>query len=374
MEASIMSQSVKYVGLDVHKDTIAVAVAEGDSRSEVREHGEIANTPVALSKLLVKLGGPGIVLNICYEAGPCGYGIQRQAAAAGHSCVVVAPSLIPRRPGDRIKTDRRDALKLARLHRASELTPVWVPDSAHEAMRDLVRARLAAVRSLRHARQQLSGFLLRHGHHYHRPAWTQMHRRWLSGLHFAQEAHHIVLEDYIATVDASKERLDRLTFQIEQRLADWALAPVVQAMQALRGIALVAAATIVAELGDISRFSKAEQFMSYLGLVPSESSSGKHRRQGGITKAGNGAARRMLVEAAWSYRFPARISREQLLRQEQLAPPIRAIAWKAQERLCLQYRKLSRAGKPVNTVTTAIARQLAGFVWALAREVSTPTA
>jgi transposase len=201
-----------------------------------------------------------------------------------------------------------------------------------------------------------------------------MHRRWLSGLHFAQEAHHIVLEDYIATVDASKERRDRLTFQIEQRLADWALAPVVQAMQALRGIALVAAATIVAELGDISRFSKAEQFMSYLGLVPSESSSGKHRRQGGITKAGNGAARRMLVEAAWSYRFPARISREQLLRQEQLAPPIRAIAWKAQERLCLQYRKLSRAGKPVNTVTTAIARQLAGFVWALAREVSTPTA
>lgn len=201
-----------------------------------------------------------------------------------------------------------------------------------------------------------------------------MHRRWLSGLHFAQEAHLIVLEDYIATVDAAKERRDRLTLQIEQRLADWALAPVVQAMQALRGIALVAAATIVAELGDISRFSKAEQFMSYLGLVPSEASSGKRRQQGGITKAGNGAARRMLVEAAWSYRFPARISREQLLRQEQLAPPIRAIAWKAQERLCLQYRKLSRAGKPVNTVTTAIARQLAGFVWALAREVSTPTA
>lgn len=369
-----MNQLVKYVGLDVHKATIAVAVAEDGKRSEVREHGEIRNTPAALAKLLSKLGGREVELHICYEAGPCGYGIQRQVGTAGHSCVVVAPSLIPSRPGDRIKTDRRDAVKLARLHRAGELTPVWVPDSAHEAMRDLVRARMAAVRSLRHARQQLSGFLLRHGHHYHRPAWTQMHRRWLSGLRFDEDVHHIVLEDYIATVDAAKDRRDRLTVQIEKRLADWTLAPVVEALQALRGIALVAAATIVAELGDISRFSKAEQLMSYLGLVPSEHSSGKQRRQGGITKAGNGAARRMLIEAAWSYRFPARISREQLLRQEQLPAPIRAIAWKAQERLCLQYRKLSRAGKPVTTVTTAIARQLAGFVWAIAHEVSMPKA
>lgn len=369
-----MNQLVKYVGLDVHKATIAVTVAEGGKRSEVREHGEIRNTPAALAKLLSKLGGNEVELHICYEAGPCGYGIQRQVGTAGHSCVVVAPSLIPSRPGDRIKTDRRDAVKLARLHRAGELTPVWVPDSAHEAMRDLVRARMAAVRSLRHARQQLSGFLLRHGHHYHRPAWTQMHRRWLSGLRFAEDVHHIVLEDYIAAVDAAKDRRDRLTVQIEKRLADWTLAPVVEALQSLRGIALVAAATIVAELGDISRFSKAEQLMSYLGLVPSEDSSGKRRRQGGITKAGNGAARRMLVEAAWSYRFPARISREQLIRQEQLPAPIRTIAWKAQERLCLQYRKLSRAGKPVQTVTTAIARQLAGFVWAIAHEVSMPKA
>ena len=251
-----MSQLVMYVGLDVHKDTIAVAVAEDGKRAEVREHGEIANTPAALTKLLGKLGGPGVELHICYEAGPCGYGIQRQVTAAGHNCAVVAPSLIPRRPGDRIKTDRRDAVKLARLHRAGELTAVWVPDSAHEAMRDLVRARLAAVRSLRHARQQLSGFLLRHGHHYHRPAWTQMHRRWLSGLRFAEDAHHIVLEDCIATIDAAMDRRDRMTKQIENRLSDWTLAPVVEAMQALRGVALVAAATIVAELGDISRFSR----------------------------------------------------------------------------------------------------------------------
>jgi transposase len=200
-----------------------------------------------------------------------------------------------------------------------------------------------------------------------------MHRRWLSGLRFAEDAHHIVREDGIATIDAAKERRDRLTLQIEKRLADWALAPVVEALQALRGMALVAAMTIVAELGDISRFSQAEQFMSYVGLVPSEASSGKRRRQGSFTKAGNGSARRMLIEAAWSYRFPARVSREQLLRQERLPAPIRAIAWKAQERLCLQYRKLIRAGKPVTTVTAAIARQLAGFVWAIAREVGTPT-
>ncbi len=201
-----------------------------------------------------------------------------------------------------------------------------------------------------------------------------MHRRWLSGLRFAEDAHHIVLEDGIATIDAAKERRDRLALQIEKRVADWTLAPVVDALQALRGMALVAAATIVAELGDISRFSQAEQFMSYLGLVPSEASSGKRRRQGGITKAGNRAARRMLIEAAWSYHFPDRVSREQLLRQEQLPAPIRAIAWKAQERLCVQYRKLIRAGKPVTTVTTAIARQLAGLVWAIAREVGTPMA
>lgn len=185
-----MSQSVKYVGLDVHKDTIAVAVAENDQRSEVREHGEIANTPAALTKLLGKLSGPGVELHICYEAGPCGYGIQRQVTAAGYTCVVVAPSLIPRRPGDRIKTDRRDAVKLARLHRAGELTPVWVPDNAREAMRDLVRARLAAVRALRQARQQWSGFLLRQGQHYNRPAWTLMHRGRAPDGGVASWSHH----------------------------------------------------------------------------------------------------------------------------------------------------------------------------------------
>jgi transposase len=195
-----MNQPITYVGFDVHKDTIAVALAEAGKRGEVREHGQIANTPAAVRALVAKLARAGAELRFCYEAGPCGYGIQRQLTAAGHGCAVVAPSLIPRRPGERIKTDRRDAINLAKLHRAGELTPVWVPDQAHEAIRDLVRARLAAVRTLRQARQQLSGFLLRHGRHYHRPAWTLMHRRWLAGLKFEQAVHHIVLEDCIVRI------------------------------------------------------------------------------------------------------------------------------------------------------------------------------
>ena len=364
-----MEEGITFVGLDVHKETIAVAVAESGDRGEVREYGRIANRPEALKRLVVRLERSGAVLRFCYEAGPLGYGLQRRIAATGHECAVIAPSLIPRRPGDRIKTDRRDAVNLARLHRAGELTAVWVPDPAHEAMRDLARARLAAVRALRQARQQLSGFLLRHGFSYGRTAWTQMHRRWLAGLRLEHPAHHIVLEDLIATVEAATQRRDRLTGQIEALLEDWSLAPVVRALQSLRGIALVTAATLVAELGDITRFDSPRQLMAYLGLVPSERSSGLSRRQGGITKAGNGAARRMLIEAAWSYRFPARISREHLIRQERLAKPVRDIAWKAQLRLCRRYRRLARAGKPATVVTTAIARELAGFVWAIARHV-----
>jgi len=281
--------------------------------------------------------------------------------------------LIPRKPGERIKTDQRDATNLARLHRAGELTPVWVPDQAHEAMRDLVRARLAAVRTLRQAGQQLSGFLLRQGCHYHRPAWTVMHRRWLAGLKFEQPVHYIVMEDCIAAVEAATARRDRLEAQIAAALPDWSLAPVVGALQALRGVALVAAATLVAELGDMTRFDNPRQLMAYLGLVPSEHASGRTRRQGGITKAGNGAARRMLIEAAWSYRFSARISRELLSRQDSLPKPIRDIAWKAQERLCRRYRKLNRAGKPPTVITAAIARELSGFVWAIAKQAQHAT-
>jgi transposase len=369
-----LDKSITYVGLDVHKDTIAVALAEAGAHKDAREYGKIANTPAAVNTLAAKLSRAGNELRFCYEAGPCGYGIQRQLTLAGHECVVVAPSLIPRKPGDRIKTDRRDAINLAKLHRAGELTAVWIPDQAHEAIRDLVRTRLAAVRSLRQARQQLSGFLLRHGRHYNRPAWTLMHRRWLAGLTFEHAAHYVVLEDCIAAIEAATARRDRLEAHIETALADWSLAPVVKALQALRGLAMIAAATLVAELGDITRFANPRQFMAYLGLVPSEHSSGSTRRQGGITKAGNGAARRMLIEAAWCYRFPPRISRNLLLRQETLSKPTRDIAWKAQERLCRRYRKLTHAGKLKTVVTVAIARELSGFVWAIAKQTQATSA
>jgi transposase len=364
-----MADRITYVGLDVHKESIVVAVAFGGLRGEVREYGRIANTSTALDRLLRKLAGDGVSLRFCYEAGPCGYGIQRHVSTQGHECVVVAPSLIPRRAGDRVKTDRRDAASLAKLHRAGELKSVWIPDARHEAMRDLVRARLDAVHSLRRARQQLSGFLLRQGCHYGRPAWTKLHRRWLAGLKFEQPVHHIVLEDYIGAVEAAETRRDRLTAQIEAMLPDWTLAAVVAALQTMRGMALVNAATLIAELGDLTRFTNPRQLMAYLGLVPSEHSSGASVKRGGITKAGNGAARRLLIEAAWCYRFPARISRELLLRQENQPKPIRDIAWKGQVRLCARYRRLARTGKPANVVTTAIARELSGFVWAIARQV-----
>ena len=321
-----------------------------------------------MNALLKRLASERKTLRFCYEAGPCEYGIQRQIASAGHECAVVAPSLIPRKPGARIKTDRRGALNLAKLHRAGELTSVWVPDQAHEAVRDLVRARMAAVRTLRQARQQLSGFLLRHGRHYSRTAWTQLHRRWLASLKFDEAVHHIVLEDCIAAVEAAAARRDRLEAHIDAALPGWSLAPVVHALQSMRGMGVVTAATLVAELGDITRFANPRQLMAYVGLVPSEHSSGRSRRQGGITKAGNHTARRVLIEAAWSYRFPARISREQLLRQEQLPKPIRDIAWKAQERLCRRYRMLLRAGKEPKVVIAAIARELSGFVWAIAKQ------
>src|ERR1700746_1664781 len=369
----VMADRITYVGLDVHKDSIVVAVAVGGLRGEVREYGRIANAPTALDRLLAKLGGDGMSLRFCCEAGPCGYGIQRRLSTQGHECIVVAPSLIPRRAGDRVKTDRRDAASLAKLHRAGELTAGWVPDVGHEAMRDLVRARLDAVHSLRRARQQLSGFLLRHGCHYGRPAWTKLHRRWLAGLKFEQAIHHLVLEDYVQAVEAAEARRDRLTAQIEAMLPDWTLAPIVAALQTMRGTALVNAATLIAELGDLSRFANPRQLMAYLGLVPSEHSSGASVKRGGLTKAGNSAARRLLIEAAWTYRFPARVRRELVLPQEGQHKPVREIAWKAQLRLCARYRKLARTGKPANVVTAAIARELAGFIWAIARRVPSAT-
>ncbi len=291
-----------FIGLDVHKDTIAVAIAM-PGRDEPVYRGEIAHEPKALKKWLDRLNDEfgGAVLLFCYEAGPCGYGLCRQLLAAGHDCQVVAPSLIPKKPGERIKTDRRDALKLARLLRAGDLTAVWVPDTEQEAMRDLTRAGDDMKSQERKARQQLNAFVLRHGHHWPRgkTRWTQAHHNWLESIRFEQPWLQIVLQEYIDAAKAATQRVADLTDQLMRALPGWSLAPVVDSLAALRGIDKLAATVLLAELGDISRFDLPKQLMAYLGLVPSEhSSSGGRRRQGAITLAGNGHARRMLVESA----------------------------------------------------------------------------
>ncbi|MCP4044719.1 MAG: IS110 family transposase, partial [Gammaproteobacteria bacterium] len=326
-----MKDTITYIGLDVHKDSICVALCNDDAVE--RYFGQIANTPMAVRKLAGKLATKADRLCFCYEAGPCGYGIYRQLVELGHECMVVAPSLIPRKPGERVKTDRRDALMLTRLHKMGALTSVWVPDEAHEAMRDLVRARASAVHALRRARQHLSGFLLRHGRTYHgRKAWTLPHRRWLSELKFDHPAQQIVFQDYVHAVEDGEARRNALEQHIKALVPQWSLAPLVAALQSMRGVALIVAVTVVAEVGDLHRFDHPRQLMGYLGLVPCEYSSGPKRRLGAITKAGNTAARRVLIEGAWSYRSPARITRERLRRMEGLPKQIRDIAWKAEVR------------------------------------------
>ena len=358
------------IGLDVHKETIAVAVAlPGRGGPEYR--GEIANQPKVLQKWLDRLHQEfgGALLLFCYEAGPCGYGLYRWLTEAGHDCHVVAPSLIPKKAGERIKTDRRDALKLARLLRSGELTTVWVPDTDQEAMRDLTRARDDMKSQERKARQQLNAFVLRHAHHWPRgkTRWTAAHYNWLESICFEQPWLQIVLQEYIDAVKAATQRVADLTDQLLRALPSWSLAPVVDALVALRGIDKLAAMVLLAELGDISRFDSPRLLMAYLGLVPSEHSSGGRRRQGAITLTGNGHARRMLVESAWSYRFPARQTMHLKRKAKAASPEARAIAWRAQKRLCGRYRQLTQAGKNTKLVCVAIARELVGFIWDIVR-------
>ena len=358
------------VGLDTHKAKIAVAVAEPGRSGDVRFQGEVANQPEAVRRLIERLADKHGKLRVCYEAGPCGYGLHRQITALGHDCTVVAPSLVPVRAGNRVKTNRRDAVTLARLHRAGELTAVWIPDPTHEAMRDLVRARTAAMEAVRRARQQLQGFLLRHDRVFTgRTTWSPAHRRWLAGLRFEHPAQQVVLQEQLDAVAEAERRRDRLDAQIRELAPTWSLAPVVAALQAMRGIAFLSAVVLAAEVGDFRRFANPRQLMAWLGLVPSEHSSGPRVERGGITKAGNGRARRVLVEGAWSYRFPARVTGPIQARLEGVPDAVRTIAWKAQLRLCARYRRLVAAGKNANLVTAAIAREMAAFAWAIACQV-----
>jgi len=365
-----MNDFITSVGLDVHKDSIEIALADHGGSKEVRRYGEIGGDLTSLDKAVRKLQSKGSKLRFVYEAGPCGYDIYRHLTKQGHSCTVVAPSMVPKMSGNRIKTDRRDALSLARLDRSGDLTPVYVPREEDEAMRDLCRAREDAINAQRTARQRLCAMLLRLGLRYSgKTAWTPVHFLWLSTLKMPHPAQQIAFQEYIHAVKESTERVARLTEQIQKLMPEWRLAPVVKALQAMRGVAPMIATITMSEIGDLGRFENPRQLMAYLGLVPSENSSGKKEKRGGITKTGNSHVRRALVEAAQTYHHPARVSRLLLVRQEGVPDHICKIAWKAQVRLCGRFRRLIARGKTWNKVVTAIARELSAFMWAIAKEV-----
>lgn len=358
-----------FVGIDVAKARNAIAVADGERGGEVRFLGEVDSSAEAMRRAVQRLAAKHERVHFCYEAGPTGYGLYRLITSLGYPCMVVAPSLIPTKVGDRVKTNRRDAVGLAKLLRAGELTPVWVPDQAHEAMRDLIRARAAAVETQRVHRQQVGAFMLKHGRIYPRKkVWSMRYLRWLQEQRFEHPAQQIALQELVEAVRIAKERVARIEAAIEEFLPSWSLAPVVRALQALRGVDLIVAVTFVSEIGDMRRFDSPRQLMGYLGLVPSERSTGNTVRRGGITKAGNGRVRHMLIESAWTYRHPARVGKEKLYRLEQAPPAVREIAWKAQSRLSGRYRALSAKGKRTTVVCAAVARELVGFMWCVARQ------
>jgi transposase len=361
-----MKEKVRFLGLDVHAETIAVAIAEPDG--EVRILGTIANRAESIRKLVKKLGSVE-QLKACYEAGPTGYVLYWQLAELGVACEVIAPTLVPMKAGDRVKTDRRDAERLARSYRSGDLTAVWVPDEGSEALRDLVRAREAAKQDQLRARHRLSKFLLRMGQ---RPAvgmkaWTAPYLAWVRQVHFTQVAREATMLDYLHEVDHMSERVRRLEQAITEavKLATPAVQEVVKGLQALRGIAEISAVTIVAELGSMTRFDTPRQLMGYSGAVPSENSSGKRTQRGSITKTGNAHLRRIVVEAAWSYRLRPAIGPRLRKRQEGVSEPIKEIAWKAQVRLTKRYARLAAAGKDQRKIITAVGRELLGFIWAI---------
>ena len=368
-----MNQFTKFVGMDVHKATIAVSVAEHGG--EVRYLGEIANTAEAITKLVRQLKKGEAELSFCYEAGPCGYGLHRQLTELGWDCQVVAPSLIPKKAGDRVKTDRRDSEMLARLHRAGELTAVWVPDDAQEGLRDLTRAREDMKHLQRQAKQRLSAFLLRYSKYYGgKSNWTQAHFRWLETVKFTQPTQQIVFQEYVDTVKALTKRVVGLDEQLALAASASVFWPMIEALMALRGVNLLTAVTIVAEIGDLHRFASAPQLMAYLGLVPSEYSSGASKSRGGITKTGNSHVRRVLVEAAWTYRHPARKTAVLQRRAERTPEAVQEIAWDAQKRLCGRYKHMEARGKLKVQACTAVARELAGFIWAVGQAMPQPAA
>ena len=365
-----MKKHITFVGLDVHKNSIHVALADGDRNGDVRYYGAIGGTLDDLDRLVKKLTSSARELRFVYEAGPCGYDIFRSLTEKGYACAVASPSHIGKKPAERIKTDRRDAVMLARLHRAGELTYVFVPRAEDEAMRDLTRAREDAIKAQRVVRQQLGGMLLRLGIRYQgRTVWTPAHFRWLADQKMPSPSQQVVFQEYIHAIEETTKRVERLTRQIEELVPSWRMAPVVKALHALRGVSRIVAATMISEIGDLTRFENPGKLMAFLGLVPSEHTSGQKRRQGAITKTGNGHARRVLIEAGQAYSYQARITPGLLKRQEGVSKAVKDISWKCQVRLCARFRRLSAKGKNRNTVVTAIARELAAFMWSIAKQV-----
>ena len=364
-----MKDTIKYVGLDVSKEKIAVAIAD-EGRDMPRYYGMIPHTKEAIKKTLKKIGNLE-TLRVCYEAGPTGYPLYRLLTSLGIHCEVIAPSLIPQRPGERVKTDRRDSIRLAQLYRAGELTSIYVPNEEDEALRDLVRAREDAKEDELRSKHRLTKFLLRNEI---RPpkgmrAWTKKHRDWLDKLKFESSSLRIVFQEYYHQLKEIEQRIKRLDNEIKLEATEGVHAPTIQALQTLRGVALITATSLVAEIGSFKRFPNAKQFMAYVGLIPSEYSSGESRRQGKITKAGNRHVRRLLIESAWSYRYQPAVKGDLKKRQTGQPPSILEISWKAQNRLHNRYYRLLSKGKESSKAITAVARELAGFIWAVTHEM-----
>lgn len=367
--------NIVFVGLDTHKEFIEVASLEDGFQGKATQHGRISTAKVSIKKLIRQFESkfPHATLHFVYEAGPCGYWIYRLITSLGHPCYVVAPSLIPKKPSEKVKTDKRDALKLAYAVKNCDVSPIYVPEPEDEAVRDLSRIREIAMRDLNDARRQLKALLLRNNINYPGTAnWSAKHLRWLTELVLPHPAQHIVLQESLNTISERVARLERLDNQLAHHIMQWRYFPLVKAVQAMRGVALLVAAGMVAELGDLTRFEHPRQLMSFLGLVPSEHSSGGKRKLGSITKTGNVRARRLLIEGAQSYRHPANVSKEHQLRQEGLPKIVIDTAWKAQLRLCQRYQRLMQQGKHHNVIKVAIAREMAAYMWAIAKQIVLP--
>ena len=370
MNPSPTKKKINHIGLDVHADSVAVSIASADG--ELRDYGVIGGKFSDLDRIIPKLKSfPDVELRFVYEAGPTGFGLARHLRAKGFVCEIVCPSLIPQKASDRIKTNRRDARNLARLYRAGELTFIHIPEPADEAVRDVVRLRESAVRDQRRARQRLKGYLLRHAQRYTgKTKWGPAHLNYLSTIKFPLPAQQLVLESHIQHIQTLTDRLETLTKAVENQLPGWHWESLVRALMTFRGIGLINAITLVSEIGDFTRFDHAPGLMKFMGLVSSEHSTGDKRCQGAITKAGNSHCRRALIESSWHYRLPARVAPSLRLRQHGQPQAVLDLSWKAQQRLCARYRHLQRQHKKSVVVVTAVARELVGFVWAMAKLVA----